>query len=206
MFYELGSALAERSEQGKVRELASGMKDRKLAREFEKQVRITLWPTDVEFVTQATPCEIAYDYGREGKFAEADTLIEQNKCSYVAGLAIMQYGVDPAGAEHLLRSRSKAEDLLFGLDQLAVEAAKKGNISEALRFLRDVEKDGVAMNSVFAEIRVSEAVHGIARCWTIKNGPKAVLKWARSRPTSEQRAWALIGMAQALGHASPAGQ
>jgi hypothetical protein len=43
---------------------------------------------------------------------------------------------------------------------------------------------------------VSPEVHGIARDWTIRDGPKPVLKWARSRPTTEERTWALIGMAE----------
>ncbi|HVP47252.1 MAG TPA: hypothetical protein VMT32_11735, partial [Bryobacteraceae bacterium] len=145
VFDELGSALAVRGQQRRVRELASGMKDRKLAAEFAKQVRSTLWPT-LECVIQATPCDIASDYGEKGRFAEADALIEQNKCTDVSFVAIRQYAVDPAGAERLLRSRSTTEDLLFGLDQLAIEAAKKGNIAEAFRFLSDLErlKDGNA--------------------------------------------------------------
>jgi tetratricopeptide (TPR) repeat protein len=201
VFYELGEALQERREQNRVRELASGMRDRKLAAEFTKRVRVTLWPPTNAHVIQATPCEIAADYGRQGKFAEADALIEQNECTDNSYVAIGQYASDPVGAERLLRSRSTADDLLFGLDQLAVEAAKKGNITEAFRFLSDLQhlKNGNARNSVLAEVRVTEAVHGIARYWTKKDGPNAVLKWARSRPTGEERAWALIGMAEALG-------
>jgi hypothetical protein len=156
-------------------------------------------------VKPATPCDIAEDYGLQGKFAEANALIDQNKCPFVSLVAIKQYAVDPAGAERLVRGTSDADDRLIGLDQLAVEAAKKGAIAEALRFLGDLQNiESAARNPVLAENSVSDAVHGIARYWTIKNGPKVVLKWARSRPTGEQRTWALIGMAQALGHASPA--
>lgn len=206
VFYELGNALAERGEQMRVRELASGMRDQKLAAEFAKRVRATLRPPTPELVRQATPCEIAADYGLQGRFAEADTLIEQNKCTYVSFVAIRQYVVDPGGAERLLRNSSNADDLLVGLDQLAVAAAKKGNITEALRFLGDLQnlKDRTARNSVLAEAEVTEAVQGIARHSTVGDGPKAVLKWTPSRPTAEQRIWALIGMAQALGHARPA--
>jgi len=206
VFYDLGDALRERGEQQRVRELASGMSNRKLAAEFAKRVRATLWPPTLELKI-ASPCEIAAHYGLQGKFAEADALIEQSKCTSVSFVAIRQYAVDPAGAERLLRGSSNADDLLFGLDQLAVAAAKKGNITEALRFFGDLQnlKDTTARSSVLAEDRVTEAVHGIARYWTIRDGPKVVLKWARSRPTGEQRTWALIGMAQALGHARPGG-
>ncbi len=139
VFYELGSALQEHSQQKRVRQLASGMNDRKLAAEFAKLVRVTLWPPAPELVIQATPCEIAADYGLQGRFAEADALIEQNKCTFVSFVAIRQYAVDPAGAERLLRSGPNADDFLFGLDQLAVAAAKKSNIAEALRFLGDLQ-------------------------------------------------------------------
>lgn len=207
VFYELGVALQERREQKRVRELASGMRDRKLAAEFAKRVRVTIWPPTSEYVIEATPCMTAADYGRQGKFAEADALLEENKCTWVSFVAIRQYAVDPAGAEHLLRSRSNPEDLLCGLDELAVTASKKGNITEALRFLGGLQglKDGTPRIPSLGEDKLNDAVHGIARYWTIRDGPKIVLKWARSRPTSEQRTWALIGMAEALGRARPAG-
>ena len=47
VFYELGSTLARREGQNRVRELASGMKARKLAAKFEKLVQVTLRPTFV---------------------------------------------------------------------------------------------------------------------------------------------------------------
>ena len=181
VFYELGAALQERKEQNRVQELASGMTDRRLAAKFAKEVRVTLWPPSNAHVIEATPCMIAADFGLQGKFAEADALIEQDDCKNNSYVAIRQYATDPTGAERLLRSRSTADDLLYGLDQLAIEAAKKGNITEAFRFLSDLQNltDGNARNSVLAEARVTEAVHGIARYWTRKDGPKVVLRWAR---------------------------
>jgi hypothetical protein len=200
VFYSIGDALAGRGEEKRVRELASGMRDRKLAAEFAELVRATLLPQWME-VREASPCENAGGYAEQGKFAEADALIEENNCRNISFVAIRQYRIDPEGAERLLRARSTADDLFFGLDQLAVAAAKKGNATEALRLLSDLQnmKDGTSRNSVLAESRVTEAVHGIARYWTARDGPNAVLKWARSRPTGEQRTMALLGMAQALG-------
>jgi hypothetical protein len=208
VFYELGEALQERGEQNRVRELASGMRDRKLAAEFAKLVRVTLWPHGLELVIQATACDIAADYGLKGKYAEADALLEQNKCIYVSLVAIGQYAVDPGGAEHLLRSTPDPADLLCGLDGLAVAAAKKGTIREALRFLGDLQhlKDGATRIPGLGEDKLNDAIHGIARYWTIREGPRIVLKWARSRPTIEQRTWALFGVAEALGHIPRADQ
>lgn len=199
VFYEVAGALAGHNEQKRIRELGSGMKDHKLAGKFEKVAQVMR--SQVVDVQEASPCEIASTYADQGRFAEAYALIQQHNCTD-AFVAIKQYEVDPAGAEHLLRSRASSFDLLFGLDQLAVAAAKKGNISDALRFFSDLHnlKESTAETDVGAEDRVTDAANGIARYWTIKDGARVVVKWARSRTTCEQRAWALLGIAQALGH------
>jgi hypothetical protein len=96
--------------------------------------------------------------------------------------------------------------LTYGLEQFAIQAANKGDITEALRFLNDLRNlttAGSERNRMLAEATSAEAVHQVARAWTIRDGPKVVLKWARSRPTIGERTWALIGMAEALGHARP---
>ncbi len=102
--------------------------------------------------------------------------------------------VDPSAAERLLQREMDPKDKASGLADFAIAAANKGQISEALRFSRDHE-NLAGRGSGFQVVQI------IARAWTIQSGPKAVLKWARSRPTMEERTWALIGMAEALGHA-----
>jgi hypothetical protein len=106
----------------------------------------------------------------------------------------MQYAVDPSRAERLLQTVSDPKEKAFGLADFGIAAANKGQISEALRFYHDLE----SLTGIGSGFQVA---HTIARAWTIQCGPKAVLKWARSRPTMEERTWALIGMAEALGHA-----
>jgi hypothetical protein len=192
VFYEVGGALRDRSEQKRARDLASHMSNRKLAALFLELSRFTLWPQKIRSceieIVQADPCAIAYHGPPDGNFAEVDALIEQNKCSYVSFVAIQQYAVDPGGAEHLLRRHANSQDLAFGLDQFAVAAAKKGNIAEALRFLDNLQSLGMSeSNVVLAQARNTDAVHEITRDWTIKDGPKVVLKWAHSRPTTEER-------------------
>ncbi|MCU1315067.1 MAG: hypothetical protein JWN63_389 [Candidatus Acidoferrum typicum] len=205
VFYEVGDSLRVRGEQKRVRELASHMSDCKLATLFEALARFTTQPGEIRTI-QATPCDIAYVDATGGKFAEADAVIEQNKCSNVSYIAIRQYAIDPAGAERLLRSKAGPQDLAYGLDQLGVAAAKKGNIPEALRFLDNLQSLSTAENTgnvVLTEARTTDLVHELARSWTIKDGPKPVLKWVRSRPNTGQRTSALIGIAEALGHARP---
>ena len=157
-------------------------------------------------VFQATPHDIASRDATGGRFAEADALFEQNKCSNVSLVSTRQYAVDPAGAEHLVRSNTDRQDLAYGLDQLAVAAATKGNIAKALRFLENLQSlSGVeiAGNGLQTRARNPDEVHEIARVWTVRDGPKPVLKWVPSRPNTGQRTWALIGIAEALGHARP---
>ena len=204
LFYDIGDALRIRGEQRRARKLAAHMRDRKLAALFLECARFTLWPHPEEVrVIQATPCDDAYLDATRGKFAEADEVIRKNGCSNVSFIAIRQYEVDPSGAERLLRDTSDSQDLVFGLGQFAAVAARKGNIVEALRLLNDLQSVNLGVkNKGLADARSTEAIHQIARAWTIKSGPRDVLQWARSRPTADERTWALIGMAEALGHAT----
>jgi hypothetical protein len=197
-FYGVGDALRDRGEQKRVPELASHMSDRKMAALFVELARFTFRPREIETIeiVQPGPCDIAYHGTSDGNFAEVDALIEQNKCSYVSFVATQQYAVDPAGAERLLRRNANPQDLNRGLAEFAVAAAKRGEIAEALRFLDNLQ----SLNGPGNAYRV---VHEIARAWTIRDGPKAVLQWARSRPNTDERTWALIGIAEALGHARP---
>jgi len=196
IFYEVGSALQERGDQRRVPELASHMSNRKLAAEFVKLSKWTLWPRDdVRIVRRDTsPCGRALDAGTTRDFVEADRLLEQNGCTGtdVTWVAIQQYAVDPAGAEWLLRRSPNAEDLRFGMVQLAIAVANRGDVNEALRM------NGVAEQAAGEDF--VGAVPEIARAWTIRDGPNTVLQWARARPNTGQRTWALIGMAEALGH------
>ena len=103
-----------------------------------------------------------------------------------------RYAGDPAGAEQVLHNSPNTEDLCFGMVQLAIAAANKGDVDEALH-----------MNGVAEKVGGQDfvgAVHEIARAWTIRAGPKTVLQWARARPNTGQRTWALMGIAEALGH------
>jgi hypothetical protein len=197
LYYDIGDALRLRGEQSRARKLAAHMKDRKRAALFLDCARFTLSSREEDVRTiQATPCDYSWMYATEGKFAEADAVILKNKCPNVSFVAARQYAVDPSGAEQLLRATAVKADLARGLGELVRAAAEKGNIADALRFLGDVQ-------SLSGPDSASSEVHEIARAWTIRAGPKAVLKWARSRPTTEQRTWALIGMAEALGHRTP---
>jgi len=206
VFYEVGDALRQRGEQNRLSELASHMNSPEMAALFRKLAHFSLTYKPEIRTIQPDPCSAAYHDAAIGDFAAADSVIEQKNCSYTYFIAVQQYAVDPAGAERMLRTHADPQDLAFGLDQLAIAAAKQGNIPEALRFLNDLQSPAVVgdqKNEILARARGDEAVHAIARCWTIKDGPKAVLKWAHSRPATEERTWALIGVAEALGHARP---
>jgi hypothetical protein len=160
VFYGVGAALRDRGEQKRVRELASHMRNRELSSLFVELARFTFRPRAIEAyeIVQADPCDIAYHGDSDGKFAKIDALIEQNKCSYFSFVAIQQYEVDPAGAERLLRSKADPQDLVRGLGEFAVAAAKKGDIPVALRFLDNIQNlTGVGHGGT--------EVHEIARFW-----------------------------------------
>lgn len=206
VFYEVGDALRQRGEQNRLGELRSHISSPEMAARFKKLARFRVWDKPEIRILEPDPCSPAYHDAMIGDFAAADSVLEQNHCSYPYFIAVQQYAVDPAGAERRLRTRADPLDLSVGLDQFAMAAAKQGNISEALRFLDSLHSPAVVgnqKNDVDAEARSDEAAHAIARCWTIKDGPKIVLQWSRSRPTTEERTWALIGVAEALGHARP---
>lgn len=197
VFYGVGDALPERAKEKekRVRELAARMEDRKRAALFTELALYKFSPGEVRTI-QAVPCDEAYSKALGGKFAEADAVIEKNKCSFVSFVTKAQFAVDPASAERILRTYADADDLVRGLNDFAVVAAEKGDIGTALHFLDNVE-------NLSGSGKAWGAVHIIARAWTIKDGPKAVIKWTHSRPSTDERTWALIGMAEALGHGRP---
>lgn len=196
LFYEVGEGLRVRHQQNRVQELAAGMRNAQYAADFKANVRFTLWdPIPVRMI-RATPCDIANIYAGQRKFALADKMIAENKCAYVVFAAVQQYAADPVGAERLLRSTTNRDYLTSGLYQFAIAAADRGNVAEGLRFLNDLT--GLNRGNIGGN-----AIRAVSRAWTVRDGAQTVLPWARSRPTLEQKTWALIGMAEALGHARP---
>jgi hypothetical protein len=196
LFYEVGEGLRLRHEQSRVKALAAGMRNAEYAADFRSNVRFTLWDSIPVRMIRATPCDIANIYAGQKKFALADSMIAENRCTYVVYVAVRQYTADPVGAERLLRSTTNRDYLTSGLYQFAIAAADNGNIAEGLRFLNDLASlDGANIGG--------NAIRAVARAWTIRDGAQAVLPWARSRPALEQKTSALIGIAEALGHSRP---
>jgi tetratricopeptide (TPR) repeat protein len=194
LFYDIGDALRQRHEQKRVHELAAGMSDRKLAQLFLKLVPLTLWDRKPDYSIQLNACELAGIAAMDKKLAEARKMLEGTHCWY-SFLAIQYYKIDPSEAEKLLRSSTDPKDLTFGLAELAMAAAKKGRIEDALR----LDKDAKQINP----LEGYSATLGIARAWTIRDGPEKVIGWARSLSVPWERKTALLGMAQALGHLRP---
>jgi len=193
LFYALGDALRQRSQQKRLRVLASQMTDRKLAAELVRAARFTLWLQPTEIIE--TPCDIAWGNAMAGKFDDAYRLTENNNCKSIdVNIVVKQYESDPIEAERQLSKISDKEDRTTALAEMSEAAAKKGNIADALRLADASQKLSNEQDSC------RECVREIARAWTLEGQPKIVLRWARSRPTPIQRAYALLGMAEALGH------
>jgi hypothetical protein len=199
LFYEVGSALRERGEPQRLDELASHMTDRKRAAELLDAARFTLRPSAhiASGTIQETPCDIAWSDGNAGKFAEAYRLVDQNKCRY-SDIALKQFAVDTVEAERELRRSTDTADVSNGLASMSEAAANKGDVSTAIRLLESARQ--VSGKQDFCP----DCVREIAWAWTLKGQSRPVLRWARSMPiTDPGRSDALLGMAQALGHARP---
>lgn len=186
-------------EQGKLkqaRELASHIANRKVAAEFSTMLtRLDRSALSVKIV-EPSPCDVARYDAQLGRFAEAYHAIEHTRC-LVSDVAIKQYPSDPAAAEKALQASTNRDDLALGMAGFAKAAARKGDLSGALRFLTAAQVAGANDWSQTAVVR------DVAWAWTIKEGPKPALRWARSRPAGSERASALLGVAQALAHQRP---
>jgi len=186
-------------EQGKLkqaRELASHMPDRKVDAGFSAMLDQRERSAATFSVVEPSPCDVARYDAQFGRFAEAYHLLEGTKC-LVSDVAVKQYPSDPAGAEKALRTTSNREDLALGMAGFARAAARKGDVDGALRLLTAAEVAGAT------DWPQTAVVRDVAWAWTIKEGPKPALRWARSRPTGSERASALLGVAQALAHPRP---
>jgi hypothetical protein len=134
----------------------------------------------------------------KGQFASAYRVISGTKCWY-SFIAIKQYGADSVGAEQALRRSTEPTDVCFGLAQFSEAAAAKGNVPEALRLLNAAQN---ACGQKY-EYQVWGVLSEVARQCTVRQGPKVMVKWARERPSLAQKYLALLGVAEALGHAHP---
>jgi hypothetical protein len=197
LLLDLADALRDRRELSRAHELASHVTNSKVAHLFLEYVRLRQW--DLENIPTLKPniCEQGYFLIEKHEFAAAYALIEKTRCWY-SFLAIKQYANDPAGAEQALQRSADPMDVCFGLTEFAKAAATNGNIRDALRFIDAAQKGcGEKGGDVFG------AVRQVAREWTIREKPKIVVKWARSRPSPPQRELALLGVAEAMGHPHP---
>ena len=197
LLLEIDDALRERGEQRRVRELAAHMTKPEVVHLFLEYDQIR--QSDLQNIPSIEPniCERAYFLVEKHEFAGAYAMVEKTKCGYSI-LAVKQYATDPAGAEQALGHSSDPMDVCFGWTAFAEAAAANGNITDALRFVDTAQHlCGERYGYLFG------AVQQVARQWTIRGNARKVVKWARARPSSGQRERALLGVAEAMGHAHP---
>ena len=198
LLLDIGLELTRRGEQKRVRELASHITNREVAKLFVDYAHLAQSTVDHLEIVEANVCERASFEAMKGHFSSAYRMISNTKCWY-SFIAVKQYGADPAGAEHSLRRSTEPADVCFGLAQFSEAAAAKGNVPEALRLLNAAQNACGQQN----ENRVWAVLSEVARQCTVKRGPRVMVKWARARPTAAERYLALLGVAAALGHAHP---
>jgi len=185
-------------EQGrKVRNMVSPIANRKVAAEFLAMVDERGRAQGVK-VYELNPCDTARFEAQIGRFADAYHAIDHTTC-LVSDVAVKQYPTDPTAAEKALRRSTNRDDLALGMAGFSRAAAKKGDVAGALRFLTAAEVAGADADAW----PKTDVVRDVAWVWTIKEGPRPALRWARSRPAGSERASALLGVAQALAHPRP---
>lgn len=109
-------------------------------------------------------------------------------------IALKAYWVgDIAGAEQELQSHP--EDMARNARMIIDKATERGDIANALRFSDLVARYNPEDASQWRP--VSALV--IAKTWAMKENPATVVRWARSRPISSERAMALLGVAEGNG-------
>lgn len=197
IFYTMGDVLGTLGERNRLHELASHMTDKKLAAAFLEAAGLTSQPPRGVIAIQVHPCVEAFGDALDNKFEVAWALVHQNHCPYTYNIALKEYPVDPMDAERELRASSRNWDVVFGLARMAEMAAKNGDIFNALRLLNASEQIGKDQ-SIYLDATLK-----VAWAWTLKSGPRVPLDWARALPIREQRGYALLGIADALGHARP---
>lgn len=194
IFYDIGDALGSRGEQQRLGQLASHMSDRKRAFQFAQAARFTAASSRAYESMQTGPCDQAWSDATQRKFDDADHVIEENDCDYmVVGILGMQYTADPSGAERRADAIASVGRRAQALAEIAQSAARQGDIVDALRLLN------AALN--LSRDACLDCIREIARAWAAKGKKYAVLRWARSLSTGSQRGYALLGIAEALGHA-----
>lgn len=139
-----------------------------------------------------SPCAAA------GKFNEAYDLIRNKDCPYIdANIVMRQSATDPVGAQRHLSSIGDQAGQILALTEMSQGAAKKGDVADATHLAE------AAMKLSGKENTCLDCIRNIARAWVLQGKPAAAFGWARSRTTSIQRGYALLGIAEAMAHRRP---
>ena len=197
LFYATGDVLRQRGEERRLHPLASRMVNKERAAEFVSAATATFSADAEHRVLEMSPCGVALSDAVRGQFADAWRMVDRNKCQHTSYIAIKQYASEPVEAERKLLRSTDRDDVSYGIAEMSKLAAKNGDISESLSLLSTARR--TRENQAF----YPECVREIAWAWTIKSGPSTALDWARSLPFVRERGFALLGVAQALGHARP---
>jgi hypothetical protein len=197
LLLDLADALKARGQQANIHQLALRVKNPAVAALFLKYVRLRESMLE-NAVVDASVCDQADFLGKQQhQFSVAYALINGTMCWY-STIAAEQYAIDPAQAEQALGYSTDAKDVCFGESNFAIEAAKKGDTRDAVRFIDDAQELCGGQDGW-----LPDAVRQVAREWATRERPEIVVEWARSRPSSSQRGLALLGVAEAMGHAHP---
>jgi hypothetical protein len=138
-------------------------------------------------------CQVTWAFAKARRFSDANVLARATHCG-VASVAGFQFRAgDVDGALETMREVTNRSVFVSTMSEFASFAAQKGNLSMAER--------------VFGVLQVKErrddgymtpAVGSIAHLMARASSEERALMWSRARPTPDQRAAALTGVARAM--------
>jgi len=179
ILFAIANQLAERGNKTRAREIAMRMADRNWARSVGRS------PSD--------PCDLATQVSESGNLAEDLKRLNAANCDCKTVAYIHEKSGDLLGAEKAMQACVNPVEVSAGMAELAMRSAAKGNIDAALKFSEAVHVPGAE----FEEHYLTPVFRAIGRNWALKDRT-AALRWAEARPDGDQRAMALLGVAEAI--------
>ena len=179
ILFTIANSLAARGNKARAREVAMRMADRNWARSVGAP------PPD--------SCGLATQESDSGDFIEDLKRLDGANCDCKTVAYVHEKCGDLVGAERAIRTCPNPMDVSTGMAELAMRTAAKGNIEAALKLADTTHVTGAE----FEEHYLGLALRAIASNWAHKDRT-AALRWAEERPDGDQRAMALLGVAEAI--------
>ena len=186
VLYAVAWTLRQQGHKQRAHQVARRITDRDMARRAERI-------TPESHAEPRSPCQMAYDDAKSGRYADAYKTLGATKCACDTVAYVHHLAGHVTEAARAMRTCENPADVSAGMGHLAEMSAQRGDIANALSFAESV----IIRGTDFEEGYLASALREIGRAWGKKNLIQAA-QWARSRPNGYQRAMALLGVAETI--------